>query len=87
MQHKNPLVDFRFARGLTRADAAVLFGLSYSFLAQIESGYTRPTPNLLGRLAEFGVDADVFMAKWYKYVAARRQVVKVRPAVAAEAAE
>lgn len=84
MQYKNPLTSFREKCGLTRADAAVLLGLSYSFLAQVESGYSRPTRRLLGRLAELGVDGADFVAKWRSYVAARRRAIAARPAVAAD---
>jgi len=83
---RNPLTDFRERRGLNLAEAQVLLGVPYTQLSRVEGGYDKPTARLLARLAELGEDPKAFMAAYDKYVAARRQVIELRPAVAAAAA-
>lgn len=50
------LQNLRVFRGLSREDAAGQLGVSLSFIEALESGYARPQPDLLLRMARiYGV--------------------------------
>lgn len=75
---KNPLTEFRESCGLTRRELAVYLGFDYSLIYQVEHDYLAPTGPLLLRLAGVGVNGDEFMAKWHRYIAAKRGKIEDR---------
>jgi ribosome-binding protein aMBF1 (putative translation factor) len=55
----NPVRVWRERRGMSRKRLAEASGLSTSYLAQIESGKKRPSPEALAAIArELGLEAD-----------------------------
>ena len=70
----NPLIAWRKAAGLTREDAAAALGISYSYLARLESDIRGPLSlRVLDGLAAVGVNAGEFRALWDLYMAGRQR--------------
>ena len=69
---RNPIVEFRKQRNLSRADLANLIGVSYSLVGQWEAGYHKPPPTYLEKLTVYGLNLKKFDQQWDEYVMARR---------------
>jgi len=70
----NPLIAWRRAAGLTREAAATALGISYNYLAKLETDYHKSLSlRVLDGLAVVGVDAGEFRALWDLYMAGRQR--------------
>lgn len=53
---QNPLTNQREAMGLSRRDFALMYGLNYSLLGNVETGYAALPKNWEAKLAGSGID-------------------------------
>lgn len=65
MMRPNPIQAAREAKGITRAELALLAGADYALVYQAETGrLSRPSPAVLNALAKLGFDSAQLAADY-----------------------